>query len=208
MLKKFPAVVPIIALLVLLTFSFPGRPVAGEKEGQIEQRLERGNELAQKGDLDGALTEYQKVLKEDEGNALAHNNLGIVYKRKGLYLSAVDEFKAALQNLPNYFKAYNNLGNVYFERGYYEEAVKYYHKCLAVKPSFADAHWNLALAYEEKGEKTRAIRHFKKFMDLSDASAYVALAQQHVDRLSVKPEEIELEPEITDYGEYAADEIE
>lgn len=208
MSKKFVAAISVMALLVLVTFSFPGRPVADEDKDQIELLLERGNELAEKGDYDGAMAEYQKVLEIDEGNALAHNNLGIIYKRKGLYISAIEQFKAALEGLPNYFKAYNNLANVYFEREYLDDAVKYYNKCLSIKPNFADGHWNLALAYEKMGEKTRAVRHFRKFMELSDSPAYVALAQQHVDDLSAEPEEIEPEPEVTTYGEDAVDVVE
>lgn len=203
--KKFAVVFSIVAALVLVTFSVPGTPAAEEKKDEIERLLERGNELAQEGDYDGAMAQYQKVLKIDEKNALAHNNLGIIYKRKGLYITAVEEFKAALEGLPNYFKAYNNLANVYFEREYYDEAVKYYNKCLAIKPNFADAHWNLALAYEKQGEKTRAIRHFKKFIELSDASSYVALAQQHIDDLSTKPEEVEPEETMPTYGEDAVE---
>ncbi|UCH79369.1 MAG: tetratricopeptide repeat protein [Candidatus Coatesbacteria bacterium] len=203
--KKIAAGVALTALLVLVTFSFPVRPGADENQEEIERRLDRGNELALEGDYDGAMAEYHKVLEIDEGNALAHNNLGIIYKRKGLYISAVEEFQAALEALPNYFKAYNNLANVYYERGYYEDAVKYYNKCLAIKPNFADAHWNLALAYEQSGEDTRAVRHFKKFIELSDAPTYVALAQQHIDALSAGPEEVEPAEEMTTYGEDALD---
>ena len=203
--KRFAVVFAVVAVLVLVTFSAPGAPAAEEKKDEIERLLERGNELAQQGDYDGAMAQYQNVLKIDEKNALAHNNLGIIYKRKGLYITAVEEFKAALEGLPNYFKAYNNLANVYFEREYYDEAVKYYNKCLAIKPNFADAHWNLALASEHSGEKTRAVRHFKKFIELSDASTYVALAQQHIDALSARPEEVEPAEEIPTYGEDALD---
>jgi tetratricopeptide (TPR) repeat protein len=203
--KKFALALALVAALVLATFSLPGTPQADEKKDEIGRLLDRGNELALQGDYDGALAEYQKVLALDEKNALAHNNLGIIYKRKGLYISAVEEFQAALKGLPNYFKAYNNLANVYFESEYYDEAVKYYNKCLAIKPNFADAHWNLALAYDQQGEKTRALRHFKKFMELSDASSYVALAQQHIDDLSATPEEAEREAPPPTYGEDAVD---
>lgn len=177
----------IVLTLVAATLFAPPAPIADDKQEKIVALLDRGNELARKGDLDGALSEYKKVLALDPGNALAHNNLGIIYKRKGLYITAVEEFQQSLASLPNYYKTYNNLANVYAERGYYDEAIKYYNKCLAVKPNFADAHWNLALAYEKTGEKTRAIRHFKQFIDLSDAPTYVALAQQHIDALSAPP---------------------
>jgi len=189
MKKRIAAAVAGLAALLFITFAAPGAPGAEADKDKIEKSLERGNAFALQGDYDGALSEYKKALALDPKNALAHNNLGIIYKRKGLYISAVEEFKAALEGLPNYFKAYNNLANVYFDREYYDEAIKYYNKCLAIKPNFADAHWNLALAYEKTGEKTRAINHFKKFIEMSDAPAYVALAQQHIDALSVKPEE-------------------
>jgi tetratricopeptide (TPR) repeat protein len=206
--KKIAAAILVMAVLVLITFALPGQPAAGGDKEKIEGYLERGNELAAEGDYDGAMAEYNKVIKIDENNALAHNNLGIIYKRKGLYISAVEEFKAALEGLPNYFKAYNNLANVYFEREYYDEAAKYYNKCLAIKPNFADAHWNLALTYEKQGEKSRAVRHFKKFIELSDASTYVALAQQHIDELSAKPDETETPAGMTTYGEDALEPVE
>lgn len=177
-----------VAGLTFVGFISPGEPRAATDQDKIEKLLTQGNEFALQGDLDGALSTYKKVLALDEHNALAHNNLGIIYKRKGLYISATEEFKAALEALPEYFKAYNNLANVYYDRGYYDEAVKYYNKALGVKPNFADAHWNLGLAYEKKGETSRAISHFRKFAELSDQPAYVALAQQHIDALTRKPE--------------------
>ncbi len=194
MTKRTAALFLSLAFLLFISFLAPGVPAADDDKDKIEHFLDRGNELARQGDYDGALSAYKDVLRLDENNALAHNNLGIIYRRKGLYISAVEEFKAALDNLPNYFKAYNNLANVYFERDYFDEAIKFYNKCLAIKPNFADAHWNLALAYEMKDEKTRALRHFKKFAELSDNGSYVALAQQHIDKLSAKPKEPEAAP--------------
>jgi len=188
MTKKALLAAALVAALFFLSFATPPGVSGAADQTKIEELLRRGNDLALAGDYDGALSEYKKVLALDEKNALAHNNLGIIYKRKGLYISAVEEFKAALEALPNYFKAYNNLANVYYERAYYDEAIKYYQKCLTIKPNFADAHWNVALAYEKKGDKTRALSHFKKFIDLADAPAYVALAQQHIGALTAKPQ--------------------
>lgn len=194
MIKRFPLAALILGAILFISFVAPGRPGAADDKGQIEQLLAKGNDLAQKGDYDGALAAYKKIIALDAKNALAHNNLGIIYKRKGLYISAVEEFQAALEALPEYYKAYNNLANVYYERAYYDEAVKYYNKALSVKPNFADAHWNLALTYEKKGDPSRAIAHYRKFAELSDSAAFVALAQQHIDALSAKPEKDEAPP--------------
>jgi len=169
-------------MAVLLTFSISFAGDKGDRE-KIEKHLEKGNDYAADGNLDKAMTEFKKVLDMDPANPLAHNNMGIIYKRKGLYVTAIDEFKQALEGMPNYYKTFNNLGNVYYERQYYDEAEKFYLKCLKVKPDFAECYWNLALCYEAAGERDKAIRQFKKFKEYSNDPAYIGLAQQHIDGL-------------------------
>lgn len=176
------------SLAVLLTFSLSFAGDKGDQE-KIEKHLEKGNDYAVEGNLDKAMTEFKKVLALDPANPLAHNNMGIIYKRRGLYVTAIDEFKQALEGMPNYYKTYNNLGNVYYEREYYDEAEKFYLKCLKVKPDFAECYWNLALCYEAAGESDKAIRHFKKFKEFSNDPAYIGLAQQHIDELENAPGE-------------------
>jgi tetratricopeptide (TPR) repeat protein len=173
-----------------VVFGFAYSVTAGDEgiQDEVAEHLEKGNEYAEKGDYDKAMTEYKDVLRLDEGNALAHNNLGVIYKRKGLYISAVEEFQAALDALPNYYKAYNNLANVYFEREHYDEAVKFYQRCLKVKPGFAEAHWNLALCYEAKGETGRAIKHYREFKEISNDAGYISLAEERISALTLTGE--------------------
>jgi Tfp pilus assembly protein PilF len=192
-MKKSIIVIVFAALAaVLLTFSLSFAGDSGDEE-KIKKHLEKGNEYAAAGNLDKAMTEFKKVLKIDPANPLAHNNMGIIYKRNGLYVTAIDEFKQALEGMPNYYKTYNNLGNIYYEREYYDEAEKYYLKCLKVKPDFAECYWNLALCYEAAGEDDKAIRRFEKFKDLSNDPAYIGLAQQHIDDLENKPPDEDIE---------------
>lgn len=177
-------------LIPALVFGLAYSVTAGEEDVQdeIAEHLEKGNEYAENGDYDEAMTEYKDVLRLDENNALAHNNLGVIYKRKGLYISAVEELQAALDALPNYYKAYNNLGNVYFERGHYDEAIKFYQRCLKVNPGFAETHWNMALCYEQKGEIGRAIKHYNEFKEISNDEGYITLAEERVSALTLSGE--------------------
>jgi tetratricopeptide (TPR) repeat protein len=186
-MKKKTIVVTYLLPILIATLAYT---VSAKDEEDVQkeiiEHLEKGNEYAEQGEYDKAMTEYKDVLRLDENNALAHNNLGVIYKRKGLYISAVEEFQAALETIPNYYKAYNNLANVYFEREYYDEAAKYYEKCLKVNPGFAEAHWNLALCYEAEGEIGRAIKHYNEFKELSNDAGYITLAEERIYALTLK----------------------
>lgn len=43
----------------------------------------RGNVKLEAGDVDGAIADYERAIRVDEGFANAHHNLGVAYRRKG-----------------------------------------------------------------------------------------------------------------------------
>ncbi|MBW6455579.1 MAG: tetratricopeptide repeat protein, partial [Trueperaceae bacterium] len=43
----------------------------------------RGNAKLEAGDVDGAIEDYERAIRVDEGFANAHHNLGVAYRRKG-----------------------------------------------------------------------------------------------------------------------------
>ncbi len=65
--------------------------------------------LKTNGDLDGAITEYQKALTIKPNYIDAHNNLGVVFAIKGDLDAAIKEFQKALSISPYNVNAYNNL---------------------------------------------------------------------------------------------------
>ena len=78
--------------------------------------MERGNSLMAKQLFQAALSEYQKCLVIDPGNATAksnivllHNNWGIYYFRHNQYPDAQSEWQTALRLNPNDSKAKNNM---------------------------------------------------------------------------------------------------
>lgn len=189
-MKRFFLLAVTVVSLVLICAAPAFADDKGDKE-KVEEYLEKGNDYAASGDMDKAMSEFKKALEVDPGNPLAHNNMGIIYKNKGLYTTAIEEFKLALEGMPNYYKTYNNLGNIYFEREYYDEAEKYYQKCIKVKPDFAECYWNLALCCEASGQYDKATRYFSKYKELSNDPAYVGLAQQHIDEIAERSEDDE-----------------
>jgi Flp pilus assembly protein TadD len=46
---------------------------------------------------DEAIFRWKKALQADPGSAVAHNNLGVAYEKKGLFQDALREYEAALK---------------------------------------------------------------------------------------------------------------
>ncbi len=66
-----------------------------------------------KGDIDGAITCYQKIIAITRDDALAHNILGVLYEGKNELGRAENEYLAALSLDPKYIDAYFNLARLY-----------------------------------------------------------------------------------------------
>ena len=68
------------------------------------------------------MTHYRAALQSNELNARAHNNLGLLYRDKGLLDDAVRHFQRALLIDPRYVTARNNLGVALLGQGKIDEA--------------------------------------------------------------------------------------
>ena len=69
-----------------------------------------GAVLQMKGDLQNAITCYEKALQLKPNYPDALNNLGAALKDRGDLTAAIDAYNRALQFKPNYPEALNNLG--------------------------------------------------------------------------------------------------
>ncbi|MFH1312828.1 MAG: DUF6584 family protein [Candidatus Eisenbacteria bacterium] len=105
----------------------------------------RAHEYAQAGDLDNALQEYRKLLKEDDVDPNIYNLMGDVHFKKGdeqsafrqyeeavrkygkedLYSNAIAVCRKMLRLNPDFIDAFRLLGDLYFQQGFGGEAVGY-----------------------------------------------------------------------------------
>ena len=76
---------------------------------------------------------YEKAIMLCPDSAQAHNNLGDVYERLGMYRDAIREYKKAIKLNPKFYYPYFGLGDVYFKMGRYKEAVEQYKEGLNKK---------------------------------------------------------------------------
>jgi tetratricopeptide (TPR) repeat protein len=100
----------------------------------------------------------------DPSDAGAHNNLGVLYYRKGLYEEAVDAFTRALELDSKMQVAQRNLEVAYFGTGYYDRRVAELRERLRVSPDEREARWELGRAYALLGRLPEAVAEFSELL--------------------------------------------
>ena len=69
-----------------------------------------GNRAYKRGDLDGALEAYYKVLEFDERFYQAHFQIGVINAKMGDRIGAIDHYQQALSINPNFYKGWYAMG--------------------------------------------------------------------------------------------------
>lgn len=123
---------------------------------QSDEHNARGIDLADRGWLDEAVSEFRKAIRLDPQSAHAHDNLGTVLAEKGQLLEALFEYVEAVKADPDSPTAHHYLASFLAGQGH-DLAVQQYRKALELEYDFPDAHLNLALALAERGFLAEAV---------------------------------------------------
>ena len=136
--------------------------------------IRRGNQLADEGRCEEALTEYGKAIQADPTNAAAYNNRGNAYSDMGKFQEALNDYEQAIRLNPNDAMAYYNRGNAYKNLGEYQRAVEDFDRAIQLNPNDPDAYNNRGIAYDDMGEYQRAIEDYDRAIQFNPnyAEAY------------------------------------
>jgi tetratricopeptide (TPR) repeat protein len=104
---------------------------------------------------------WTHTLAVTSNNALAHNNLGEVWSRKGRDEDAIRELQAALEITPDSPLARNNLGLVFLKEGKTQEALDQFRSILSQEPENIQVRLNLAGVLLKSGRTTEAIAEYQ-----------------------------------------------
>jgi tetratricopeptide (TPR) repeat protein len=104
-------------------------------------RADRAQALERRGDVAGAIAEYEAALAADPRHAPAHVNLIALYGRQKDWAKAEAHYKAALELGANLAEAHNNWGICLMAQGQLEPAAGVFRKAVDVNPHHAAA-WN------------------------------------------------------------------
>ena len=125
-----------------------------------------GASQAQLGQLNQAVSAFNRVIDIRPDHADAYNNLGNVLKNQGKLGASIRAYNKAIAINPNHASAFNNMGVALQKQGKLQDAVKAHQKAVDIKPDYTDAYNNLAVALQELGKLEEAIAEYTKLLKL------------------------------------------
>lgn len=124
-----------------------------------------GKTLEKLREFDEAISCFNKALRRDKNNFMAHYRLGLIYIRNDQKNEGIESLKRAITIDPEDIEPLLKLGEVYLrEEKTLNEAEKYLKMALAIDDYLPDAHFALGRVYEKKGYDERALEQYKMGM--------------------------------------------
>ena len=158
-----------------------------------------GSALADQGEFEKAIENYNEALRIQPSYGLAHYGLSVALARMGKIQEAVDHYSIALQINPRYSEpsrlgrledalssqarppksderyaeAYNALGVALVRADKTKIAIDKFSLALHLKPDYAEAHNNLGNAFAAQGDINQAVFHYYQALRLKPDSGSV-----------------------------------
>jgi type IV pilus biogenesis/stability protein PilW len=138
------------------------------------------------GFYDKAITEFQIAASDDlyETPAIALNNMGWVYYRKGDYKTALLKYQEALDRNPSTnipFLIQKNMGVAYLADNQINNAIRHLKKSLQIAPYIAETHYWLGMSYLKKKEYGKAVEELRSAVEIDPESEFGQKAQKRLD---------------------------
>lgn len=112
----------------------------------------------QRGDLAGAIAQYQKAIANNPKDVTAHIGLGRIYDRQGEYAKAVEQYQSAIQIDPKRALPRNDLGLCYARHGEIEKSVAELQHAVKLQPESKLYRNNLATVLVEANREQEALQ--------------------------------------------------
>ena len=143
----------------------------------------RGKYLADTGDDEAALADFETAVELDKTRWRAYHNRGVSYAMEGRHQEAVADFTHTIRLNPRHANAYFNRGELLYEAGKYEQALRDYDRAIQLAPDDAPAYNNRGHAYYRLGKYKHAVRDFTEAirLDTQFAAAYANRGQLYSD---------------------------
>jgi tetratricopeptide (TPR) repeat protein len=109
--------------------------------------METARRAVEKGQLDKAIREYQKVVEEDPKDVRVWLKIGDLFAKKGAKPEATE--------------TYTKVARFYSEQGFYLKAVAVYKQILKLDPRLVEVNLKLAELYRQLGLLSDAMQHFE-----------------------------------------------
>jgi tetratricopeptide (TPR) repeat protein len=193
-----PAAVPVQPTNPASTPGPPASPSQNENPAAAPRTTasyrQAGLALQAKGDLDGAIEDYQRALNLDPRDIESLYHRGLARQAKGDAEGALADFTQVLSLDPKRADAYSNRGFVKQSQGDSDGALADYNQALLLNPKIPRAYFNEGLIEVQKGHLDSAISAYNHALDLDPKMAFA-----YYNRGVAKNTEGNLEGAIADY---------
>lgn len=135
------------------------------------------------GDYPRALQHYRALIEQNELNAQAHNNLGLLYQERNLLQESSRELQRAVVLEPRNAGTRNNFGVTLLMLGQVDHAAAEFQTALWLEPQNLDALINLSLVQRKTGQLDTAKETLLRVLNVApkNAPAHYNLAQLYDD---------------------------
>ncbi len=166
--KKVAVTLKLIVLVVVAALSIFGIMTAVDfyHRSQSTILFNAGTDEYAKGNHDGALADFNKVIRYRPDFADAYNVRGLTKYSIADYAGAMADFNKVIELQPNFPDVYCNRGNVEYSSGDLDGAFADYNKAIEFNTADAVLYFNRALVEDAKGHYNSALTDYKKAVEL------------------------------------------
>jgi tetratricopeptide (TPR) repeat protein len=142
-----------------------------EEETVVETTIERARDLVEEHDYDGAVVEYDRLLRDDPYNVGYIRDRAATHLLRGGYDYAVRDYNRLLQvkQEPD-ADLYYNRGCAYLAGGKLQEALGDFSKSIELNEVYSLAYNNRGATYARMGDFAKAIADFTKAIEIEPAN--------------------------------------
>ncbi|MFQ5585203.1 MAG: tetratricopeptide repeat protein [Thermodesulfobacteriota bacterium] len=183
--KKLPshlAFVPYVPVIILIPLTIQSNALwrsevtlwehaAKKSPNKVRVLSNRAFAYLEAGDIDKAETLHLEFLRRFPGDSFGHNNLGLIYEKKGDYSAAVKYFKEAVKLRPRYWRFHMHLGNVYGKLDMIDKAADELEIAMDLKPSQPEPIIILATILAKQGKFDGVITLAERILSLESNNA-------------------------------------
>ncbi|MFX0102169.1 MAG: tetratricopeptide repeat protein [Candidatus Hodarchaeota archaeon] len=122
---------------------------------------EKGMQLYEEGNIEEAIQEWEKVVKDDPEDGDTWQYLALAYHEKKDLENAISAYKKAQELDPDDPDILKNLGKALYDGGNVESAINQWKSALKIDGDDAESWYYLAIGFEDTGNAKGAIEAYK-----------------------------------------------
>ncbi len=167
--SRFLVILILIALVLFVGVSIrfgSGSKVTLAPREDASAYNNRGNAKKDKGDLDGAIADFNRAIELDPKLAIAYYNRGNAEDDKGDLNGAIGDYNQAIELDPKDATAYYNRGYAKDAKGDLDGAIADFNRAIELDPKDASAYTNLGNTKKAKGDLEAAITDYNRAIEL------------------------------------------